>query len=515
MSVPILEKIRQAENLPSLPTVAIQVLKMTQSENMSVAHIATVIQKDPALTSKILRMANSSLFGMSRKISSLQQATVVLGLRTLKAIVLSFSLVDLLGREQSDYFDYRRYWRRSLTEAVVARLLAEKVQRSIMDESFVGGLLSDIGILAAVQCAQELYYPALALYRESRQSLQTAEQQILGVTHETISANLLDHWGLPEDLCEAVRTHHQSLTAPTPYEPAVAQLTRILRSASQLADVFVEDTHAGHLQSIQTEIMQGLDVSESVLETLLKELDSHVNKTAALLSLNIGDTISYREIQANAMTQLAQLTMTAEIERAQSAKREQEAQIRAQALDNENRQLAVKAATDGLTGIPNRLAFEQRLRQDCAKARKQHLPIGLILMDLDRFKRLNDTYGHQTGDAVLRMVGGVLKQCMTETQFAARYGGEEFTLIVTGATVRELCTLAEVIRLNVAKLLIPFDDRYLQITASLGVAYMKPDDPDLKPRPLFRQADQYLYEAKNNGRNRVVCIGSRQPAVQH
>ena len=151
MGAEILERIRAIEELPSLPAVAVEVLRLTQSENASVAQIAQVIQRDPALTCKLLKTANSSLFGMPRTISSVQQAMMVLGLRTVKVLVLGFSLVEAMNGEKSGQFDYVAYWRRSLTTAIAARLLAEKHNRDLADEAFVSGLLCDIGIMAAAR----------------------------------------------------------------------------------------------------------------------------------------------------------------------------------------------------------------------------------------------------------------------------------------------------------------------------------------------------------------------------
>ena len=161
MPTPIIEKIKTADNLPSLPTVAIQVLQMTQADDVSLADIARVIQQDPALTVKVLKVVNSSLFGMSRRISSVQQAMVVLGLRTVKVMVLSFSLVDTLKDRRNSTFDYTGYWRRSLTTAVAAKSLAERVRPEYAEEAFVCGLLCDIGTLAAYHCARDMYLPVL------------------------------------------------------------------------------------------------------------------------------------------------------------------------------------------------------------------------------------------------------------------------------------------------------------------------------------------------------------------
>ena len=122
MSAAIIDKIRKADNLPSLPTVAMEVLRMTQVEDVSAADIALVVQQDPALTGKILKVVNSSLFGMPREISSVQQAMVVLGLRTVKVMVLSFSLVDSMNTKTAGGLDLESFWRRSLTASAAVPL---------------------------------------------------------------------------------------------------------------------------------------------------------------------------------------------------------------------------------------------------------------------------------------------------------------------------------------------------------------------------------------------------------
>jgi two-component system, cell cycle response regulator len=513
MSSPILDKIRSAENLPSLPTVAIQVLQMTHADDLSVADIARVIQNDPALTSKILRVVNSSLFGMSRKISSLQQAMVVLGLRTVKVMVLSFSLVDSMNKKRSRGFDYQMYWRRSLTTAVIARLLADRLHKNLADEAFVAGLLCDIGMLAAVQCAGDLYAPVVAQYKKTKQTPQHVEQEILGLTHEDITGALMDHWGLPEELTEAARAHHQKVGGNGTGLSTRSPLPRVLQAASALSDIFVADTYAGHLEHARNEIVQRLPIAGPMLDAVLDEIDTHVKETASLFDLNIGQTLSYAEIQMAAMTQLTRLSMAAELERAQTAERERLAHRQVEELNCQNRELTQKATTDALTGIANRAALDRRLVEDTQNCKAHRMPIGVLLMDLDRFKKLNDAFGHQTGDEALRMVGGALKQLETETQFPARYGGEEFAMVVVNATVRELRALAEQIRLTVTRLRVPHGDRFIPITMSLGVAHMNPDDPGLEPRELVKRADHCLYEAKNSGRNRVVCMDSRQAAT--
>lgn len=513
MSTPIIERIKKAENLPSLPTVAIQVLQMTQSDDISLADIARVIQQDPALTVKVLKVVNSSLFGMSRKISSVQQAMVVLGLRTVKVMVLSFSLMDTLKDRRNGNFNYTGYWRRSLTTAVAARTLAERVHGGQADEAFVCGLLCDIGMLAADHCAHDLYRPVLQRYGADRTPIQCIERLILGVTHERISAELLDHWGLPESLCVPVSTHHASIRETAPQNPSIAAQSRTLRAAAMIADLFCADTQAGYLEACKTRIIEDLPIQERLLNDALEALDNHVREMASLFSLKIGPTRSYQEIQAEAVAQLARLSMAAELERAQIAQREQAARHEVEQLNSRNRELAERVVTDSLTRVGNRAAFEERLAEYCAAALAERTPLALLLLDLDRFKRLNDTFGHQIGDEALRQVGDCLNRLATPLRFPARYGGEEFALIVSNCPPAVFREIAEELRMGVQALSIPFGQKRISITASIGAVYMEPDDPNLNPRGIIKRADECLYEAKHAGRNRVVFSSTRHTAA--
>jgi len=500
----ILDKIRAADNLPSLPAVALQVLKMTQSEDVSIAEIARVIQQDPALTARLLKTVNSSLFGMSRKISSLPQAMVVLGLRTVKVIVLSFSLVDTMRGYRTGGFDFAMYWRRSLTTAVAGRLLAERVSRRMADEAFVTGLLCDLGILAASHCAKELYGPVLEKYDADEEPLQAVELSLLGVTHEAMGRELLNHWGLPETICNAIQSHHAAVGDFASANEAEAASIRILRSAATIADLFCAEVHAGHLGDCKKQIMDGLGIEEAVLDEVLEALDSHVKETATMFALNIGPTISYQAIQGEASVQLVRLTMAAELERAQIAQREQLNNQKIEELNDEKNKLAQQAMTDALTGVGNRAAFDQRLADECERADRCAHTLGLLMLDLDRFKKLNDTFGHQTGDEALRQVGECINKIADETKFPARYGGEEFALVVVNATVSQLRDLAEEIRTRIQQLRIPHGQQNISITASIGVAHVQPSNGGVQPRELVERADRCLYDAKHGGRNRVV-----------
>jgi diguanylate cyclase (GGDEF)-like protein len=494
----ILEKVQQAENLPTLPTVAVEVLRLTRTEYVTVSDLAEVVQNDPALTAKILKVVNSSLFGMPRKISSVQQAMVVLGMRTVKVMALSFSLVDTMGKKQPGEFDYQGYWRRSLTTAVAARLLAEKSQSKLRDEAFVAGLLADIGMLAALRCAPGEYRGVLQACAAKGPAPQVVEQQLLGFTHAAISARLLQTWRLPDLLSKAVGAHHgEGIDELSGDHLAMA---RILRSAAAIADLFCQENSGADLGTTRASVRKWTALTDDNLTAVLEAIDTHVKNTASLFNLDIGSTRNYAEIQNDAVLQLAQLSVAAELERAQAAQQVQQ-------LSHQTEALKQQATTDALTQIGNRASFDEHLKEMVRRAARAAEPVGLIMLDIDHFKKLNDTFGHQTGDAVLREVGRCLGKIHDATHFAARYGGEEFAIIVANATAQALRNLAEETRLAIQKLRIPTENQMIGVTASLGAALLAPSGSGRTEEAIIRMADACLYKAKHGGRNRVVCAG--------
>ena len=151
------------------------------------------------------------------------------------------------------------------------------------------------------------------LESQGRIFLQDIERQVLGVTHESITAGLLDHWGLPEPLCRAVAGHHAPIPEALPADPVHSALTRTLRAATTIADLFCADSQAGLLDACKARIVADLPIEEPLLNDALESLDNHVKETASLFSLKVGTIRSYQDIQAEAVIQLARLSMAAEM----------------------------------------------------------------------------------------------------------------------------------------------------------------------------------------------------------
>src|SRR3954447_25228603 len=157
MNDQLLARIRQCPTLPSLPAIAMDVLDLAQREEVDIAEIARIISKDPALSSKILRTVNSSFYGRSQSVSQVSQALVILGLQSVKTLVLGFSLVSNLQQSKAKGFKHLDYWKRSIYAATAAKTLASKLQLVQAEECFLAALLQDIGMLVLDQVLKEEY----------------------------------------------------------------------------------------------------------------------------------------------------------------------------------------------------------------------------------------------------------------------------------------------------------------------------------------------------------------------
>ncbi len=169
------------------------------------------------------------------------------------------------------------------------------------------------------------------------------------------------------------------------------------------------------------------------------------------------------------------------------------------------REMFERTIRDPLTGLYNRAYLMEQISPLARKAASQNLGLAVLMLDLDHFKNINDTYGHGVGDAVLREVANVLRHCTRSEDIVARFGGEEFVIALPTVSLARAAERAELIRKRLASRRLRLSQQaILVVTASIGVSYSGPDRPR-SAHALITTADLRLYDAKENGRNRVVC----------
>uniref|UniRef100_UPI002ADE203A GGDEF domain-containing protein n=1 Tax=Tepidiforma sp. TaxID=2682230 RepID=UPI002ADE203A len=203
-------------------------------------------------------------------------------------------------------------------------------------------------------------------------------------------------------------------------------------------------------------------------------------------------TLTAEEVMARANEALLRLTIEAEQENA--------------ALQAERQQLIQQASTDVLTGVANRRHFHEFLEEHFRLAARYGSPLSLFLVDLDRFKDLNDTYGHPAGDEVLKGVARRMRSVLRDADLLARFGGEEFVVVLPSTPLEGAIQSAERVREAIAGQPFEVEGQQVSVTASFGVSAYRADAL-MTPEWLVKEADLALYEAKRAGRNCVRAAG--------
>jgi len=174
-------------------------------------------------------------------------------------------------------------------------------------------------------------------------------------------------------------------------------------------------------------------------------------------------------------------------------------------LEYVKKQLSVEATIDILSGLVNRRYFHALSEKYYERAKRYHQELSVLMIDIDNFKKINDTYGHHVGDDVIRSVGKILKQNNRKSDVVARYGGEEFIILLAETNVDKAEKLAEDLRIKIEKHTIESDNHHLQVAVSIGVtSFNDMNDKDLNE--MIQRADKALYSAKHHGKNNVCRL---------
>jgi HD-like signal output (HDOD) protein/GGDEF domain-containing protein len=291
-----------SRQLYSLPAVALEVLELANQPQIETTRLKECIERDPALTTKILRVVNSSLFGLGRRISDLTEALAVLGTKPLRMLVLGFGLPEpLFAGLARDVLNH--YWRHALTRAVAARDLSQRLWNMPGDELFVAGLLADLGRLVLIQGLGRPYVEMLRKADWPREDVRALERRLIGFDHVQLTAGLIQQWGLPDSLVAAVQLPE---ALPDDARPEI----QILYLAEKIAQLLADDR-----PDVLGQVLKAADLihrfSERQLTRITSALDERVKQLADVLSLDLPLDMPYSEVLARAYSQLSVVAATA------------------------------------------------------------------------------------------------------------------------------------------------------------------------------------------------------------
>ena len=621
------EQLKLSGQLPSPRGIALAILEISQRENATLGEIARVVQTDPALSGRLIKLANTASH-IARPVASVQEAVVRQGMATVRQLALGFSLVDQYRNGACEAFDYQGYWSHSLLMALGMQALGMRVRVAAADELFVCGLLAQVGRLALATVYPDQYNAVLmAHHANPAQAIIVHERARLETDHTELGIVMMCDWGMPKVFTGPLAHYEYPDGASHPQDSRSNSLMLMLRLSHRLADL--GQANADVRQKLLKEWMvlaTGLDIPQEDAGRFIDEVIGNWLEWGELLKIPAIALPSFAEIchghheakeaaaesetplrivvaDSNAFTRRKTMAMLVEdsehtvypadngntalalamevlphviiahcdlplldglelcqalratdegrrmhilliadehgeeqltrayeagadgyvpitlsakglrirlcaaqrLVQLQTAWEKDRTQLRqiAAELAVANRRLATAALTDLLTGLPNRRSAMDQLEQAWSAASRSGLPLSVMVVDIDHFKHINDSYGHAAGDMVLREAAATLRESARREDSVCRIGGEEFLVICPNTDLKSAMQSAERLRANLCSKQIAIGQVEKTLTISIGVATRESGTVDIDA--LVSAADQALYAAKDAGRNQACA----------
>lgn len=486
--------LRNCTNLPSPPAVANKIIELSSCLTSGLGDVADVVGLDPALSAKLLRMANSPLYAQQRKIENLRQAITLFGLEGTLNIALSFSLKQETNNSQSSGLDYHMYWKRSLASAVLSQEIGLRLPDCSKDSAFLAGLLQDIGMLV-LDKAQPQLYKDLGEKQKNHALICAHEKTMIGEDHSKIGAWILSEWHLPEKIIEPINVSHFALTTPESNDQSSLSIAVVC--ACLLADIFVcEDSEIADAMVKSVELAEKVSgISRDDFQVIIDTVTNNYCDLANLFDIELENPSLIESIseQAKEVLILRNLNKIKETENLQEA---------AQHLKSKTLELEEVSRRDSLTKLHNRRHFEEVIQTEFENSKKYNWPLSVVFIDLDFFKNINDTYGHSAGDEMLCHASKILKDCTRDSDTVSRFGGEEFIILLPGTTqagVEVICNrIVNTFRNRTATIK---GGQLAHLTVSAGAVTYEGQEYFRNFDDVINAADATVYKAKENGRN--------------
>lgn len=487
-----IERVLRSETLPTLPAVAMQLLQKTSDPDVTISDIAELIQSDPGLAGKVLKTVNSSFYGLPRPCPSIDRAIAMLGLRAVKSLVLGFSMLNLTN-DLGEALDLNDFWHHAVYCSAGAREIAKLMGVAEPDEVFAAALFQDMGVLALLSVEAHAYGPVFIEAGGSHAKLRELEQGRFNIDHADLGSMLAERWRMPEEMVQSIRFHHNPGGAT-----AHQQIVKAVAMGQRAAAAIRSASGDGQVDQFVAQAQEALGLAEDQVAPLLEDIRNTAREIARVLDQSLGEVPSVDEIMSRAGQILVEHQMAAERESVQAQQRVFEAEK--------------AATTDALTQIGNRKLFDERVERDVAEAYKAGTPVATLFSDADKFKSVNDTYGHHVGDAVLIELARRLSETLGDRGLVCRYGGEEFAFVLPGMNLQQAIMVGEELRRCIADSMFDLskvEDSPTELprTVSVGVAAWEAGDEKVPALELVQRADKAVYLAKESGRNNVKAWG--------
>ncbi|WP_018954969.1 HDOD domain-containing protein [Thioalkalivibrio sulfidiphilus] len=281
MSLTLDELLEQTEGLVSLPAIAVRLNELVEDPKSSTADIASLISQDPSLTLRLLKLANSPLYGFSTSVDTITRAVTVIGAGRIRDLVIATTVPKAFDGVENPLLSLEDFWRHSIYCGLAARLMAEQVMPKRAETVFIAGLLHDIGRLLIFNREPDEAHQAflLALQKSSELGPQSAEREVLGYDHAEVGGELAARWKLPVSLQECIRWHHRPGDARD--YPMEVALVHMANSVAHMAELDTRD--ARDVPPIEDIAFERTGLTRASLGPVVEQAQQQVVETEALI----------------------------------------------------------------------------------------------------------------------------------------------------------------------------------------------------------------------------------------
>lgn len=486
-------------DLPAPPESALRVVRAASEQDCDARRLARLVETHPVLAFELLRLANSAHMGFGSNVQSVARATALVGARAVRGVALCFAVRESIHELDVPGLDATQLWEDAIWRGVAARTVAPLFGVD-PDDAFTVGLMQDVGLCALLALRPEAapFWPRLRAVSPAERL--EVETWLFGARHDHIGRIFPDVWSLPSDIADAIARHHEP---PAEKSDDESHLGRIAEIADWIAWAFVAEDETAAFDQAVALIAERTDSGAEVARGLLVRTEQNLHASAPSYGLMTKRRPTFEDVIAEAAT------LSGEAEPGTTDLREALADVGrlAQQLRAANRSLEQMAFEDALTGLANRRRFMDLFLAEVESHAQRQAPLGLLMVDLDHFKQVNDTRGHSFGDAVLESVADVLRRATRPDDLLARIGGEELAILLPNTDAAGTRATSERIRAAIEGAQHGSRSHPTSITASIGTCTWQ-GAAGQPPRSICTRildnADIALYQSKSGGRNRVT-----------
>jgi diguanylate cyclase (GGDEF)-like protein len=497
MLCPDYDPILNNPSLPSLPIVALEVLGLASREDVDIRDFEKTIERDQAMSIRILRAVNSSYYGLGRRCGSIRQAVSYLGIQTVKSLVLGFSLERAMEFGDDEItFDFTTYWRRCFITSSASRAFAKVSGDVDSEEAFIAGLIHDIGMVGAWRVHGDRYLQMIDMAHGDQSELIRIERRILDLDHSKLGSAMAEFWRLPSKIVNSISHHHDDISQ----DSSIDDMSKVVRLAVMVVDFLEkkEGRTTSDLVDIEVTALNWFGIDREKFVVLVESIVEDAGDLAKALKIDAG-----RMPPVEAILQRAQ-RLSEEIPR----------------NDDFCIETPSQNSIDSVTGLPGRDALVSDLEScfrstNCSKGDLGSSNIALLLIGIEDIRRINENVGDLGGDAVLAHVADVVREVTDSVSGMVgvyRFVGAEIVLILRGFDEKDTMTLGESIRRFIAHKPVRIDGRdgdsdFLTTRTTIGIGFHRFGDTHLQtesPDALLRAAMCAVAVGRRAGGDRII-----------